>query len=229
MDEAVAVIPVLYEDDDLVIVDKPPGMTVHRNERSRRGERFVLQTVSAQIGRYVHPVQRLDRNTSGALCLTLSAEATRAVQAHLATDGARKEYLTLARGTTPESFVSERPLSNDAGTPRPARSEFRRLATFSRCSLLEVVLRTGRRHQIRRHLDHLAHQVIGDTTHGKGRINNWFRTEYGLPRMVLHASRLAIDHPVTGARVDVRVPLAPDLRAFLARLPDVDPAQLATW
>ncbi|MCP3904843.1 MAG: pseudouridylate synthase [Planctomycetes bacterium] len=221
-------LPILHLDDDLLAVAKPAGMTVHRDTWSRYDERFVLQTASDQVGRFLFPVHRLDRNTSGVICFACRREMAGPLQANLAAEEAVKEYLVLVRGETPESFVSDRPLTNDRKEPRPARTEFRRLATFSRCSLLEARISTGRHHQIRRHLNHLAHQVIGDSSYGKGRINAFFRAEYGLPRMFLHARRLVIAHPRDGATLDLRDPLPADLRGFLARLPDVEPALFDT-
>ncbi len=217
---------ILHLDDDLVFVSKPPGMLVHRDAWSPH-EEVVLQTLAYQIDRYLFPVHRLDRNTSGVLAFGCSREMARVLHDNLREPDARKEYLVLTRGETPESFTSDRPLSHN-GEPRDARTEFQRLACFSRCSLLRVRTLTGRQHQIRRHLAHLAHQVIGDTRYGKGRINAWFRAEYGLPRMFLHACRIAIAHPRTGAPLEVVDPLAADLRCFLGRLPDVDASLLAT-
>ncbi|NNF43853.1 MAG: pseudouridylate synthase [Phycisphaerales bacterium] len=213
-------IDVIHQDDDVVVVDKPPGLTVHRHERSGRREPVVLQTLSKQLGRFLYPVHRLDRNTSGVLCFALSPDSARELQAALARPTCVKEYLVLVRGTTPPTFESTRPLRNDRGEPQPSRTECTRLAVCARCSLLRVRLHTGRYHQIRRHLNHLAHHVIGDTTHGKGRINQWFRDEYGLPRMFVHATRLVIDPLRTGSRAEWHAPLADDLRRFLTRLPD---------
>jgi tRNA pseudouridine65 synthase len=219
---------ILHLDDELAVVSKPAGLLVHRDRRLGRGEPVVLQAVSEQLGRYVYPVHRLDRNTSGVLCFALTREAARTMQERLAAEETRKEYLVLVRGETPEAFESSRPLTNDRGERRPTHTEFRRLATFSRCSLLTARITTGRRHQIRRHLAHLAHHVIGDTSYGKGRINAFFRAEYGLPRMFLHAARLSVAHPATGLEMELRAALAADLRAFLQRLPDVDPDLLAS-
>lgn len=213
-------LPILHLDQDLVIVSKPAGMLVHHDQFSWR-ETVALQTVAEQLGRFLYPVHRLDRNTSGILAFGCSSEMARAVHEALRSPEAHKEYLTLARGLTEGSFVSERPLTQN-GQPRPARTDFRRLASFSRCSLLEAKLATGRRHQIRRHLAHLAHQIIGDSSYGKGRINQWFREQHGLPRMFLHARRLMIPHPRTGERLEVIDPLPEDLLGFLGRLPDVE-------
>jgi tRNA pseudouridine65 synthase len=217
---------ILHFDDDLIAVSKPAGITVHRDAWSHHDEQFVLQTLSDQVSRFLYPVHRLDRNTSGVLCFACRREMTRILHENLAADEAIKEYLVLVRGETPETFISDRPLTNERKEPRPARTEFRRLATFSRCSLLAARLGTGRKHQIRRHLGHLAHQVIGDASYGKGRINNFFRTEFGLPRMFLHARRLVVAHPRSGEMLDLRDPLPDDLRGFLERLPDVEPALL---
>lgn len=220
-------VPILYLDDDIVVVAKPAHMSVHRGPHSGPEEHFVLQTVRDQILRHLYPVHRLDRQTSGVLAFGLSKKAAGRLQENLQADDAEKTYLTLARGETEAEFVSERELTDDRGVYQPARTEFRRRATFSRCSLLEARLWTGRTHQIRRHLDHLAHQVIGDRHHGKGRINNWFREHYGLPRMFLHAWRLTVRHPTTDAVHTFLAPLPQDLRGFLERLPDLPPTTLA--
>ena len=214
-------IPILHLDDDLVVVSKPAGVVIHRDQYTRR-EEPMLQLVSTRLRRFIYPVHRLDRNTSGILCFALSSEAARHLQANLGASESSKRYLVLVRGTTEERFVSDRPLSNERREPRPACTEFERVAVFSRCSLLRARLRTGRRHQIRRHLGHLAHQVIGDSSYGKGRINAFFRETYGLPRMFLHAHHLTVAHPRTGETLRVDDPLPDDLRAFLGRLPDVD-------
>lgn len=218
---------ILHQDAALVAVSKPGGMRVHRDAWSKAGERYVLQTLSRQIDRYLFPVHRLDAATSGVLVFGLTPESTRVLAAIFAEGRARKGYLVLVRNETPARFRSERALTGSDKTRKPSRTDFRRLATFSRCSLLLARPRTGRMHQIRRHLGHLAHQVIGDSSYGKGRINAFFRETYGLPRMFLHARRLVIPHPETGAPLVLRDPLADDLRAFLKRLPDCDPALIA--
>ncbi len=216
-----APVPILHRDEQVVAVDKPPGLLVHRS-REAPDRDVLLQRVRDQVGAHVYPVHRLDRPTSGVVLFALSSEATRALQEALRAPEARKEYLVLVRGSTPERFGSERPLGG-----KPACTEFERLAELSRCSLLRARLHTGRRHQIRRHLAHLAHQAIGDTRYGKGRINAFFRDTYGLPRLFLHAALLEVAHPATGEPLRVQSPLAADLRAFLRRLPDAPPDLIA--
>lgn len=225
-DERPGPIGILHEDERFVVVDKPGGLLVHRTREST-DRVFLLQEVGRQLGCHVFPVHRLDRAVSGALVMAFSSDATRRLQASLTATDAVKEYVALVRGETPEAFESDRPLTDKNGRRKPARSEFERIATLSRCSLLRVRIHTGRRHQIRRHLSHLAHQIIGDSSHGKGKINRFFRDTYGLPRLFLHAARIEFLHPWTEERLEVRAPLASDLREFLLRLPDADPAVVA--
>lgn len=214
-----------YLDPEIVVVDKPPGMLVHRVD-GRQDAPVVLQTVRDQVGRYLYPVHRLDRPASGLLAFALTKPGAKALQAALAAEDGRKEYLVLARGITPPSGVIDRPLKNRerGGVTQPARTDFERLATLGGMSLLRVRIHSGRHHQIRRHLSGAAHQVIGDTTHGKGRINREMRERHGLRRLFLHAWRLDIRHPDGQRRIRVRAPLAPDLRAFLLRWPEVEEA-----
>ena len=206
----------------MVVVNKPGGLLVHRSHESS-DRVFLLQELAHQLDRRVYPVHRLDRAASGAITFALSSDAARKLQANLSADDSRKEYLALVRGSAPIRGVIERALTQQA-----CRSEFERLAELSRCSLLRVRISTGRRHQIRRHLSHIRHQIIGDTTYGKGNINRYFRETYGLPRSFLHAWRLELRHPETGERLRIAAPLPDDLRDFLGRLPDVDTELLAT-
>ena len=212
-----ALIPILHQDAKCVVVDKPPGLLVHRSSQSR-DRQFALQIVRDQIGAHLYPVHRIDRPASGVLMFALDRESARSFHDAMRAADATKEYIVLVRGETEQAFVSERELTSERGVKQAARSEVDRLATFAGLSLLRVRIRTGRYHQIRRHLAHLAHHIIGDTMHGKGRINNTLRERYGLPRLCLHAARLECAHPA-GGRLHVRAPLAPDMAAFLRRLP----------
>jgi len=208
---------VLYQDDVLVAVNKPPWILVHRIPAARDDPCYVLQLLRDQLGRLLFPVHRLDRQASGVLTFAFGPEEARLLHDRLKEPETVKEYLVLVRGSTPERFESRRPL-----TGKESWTEFTKIAELSRSSLLRARLHTGRKHQVRRHLHHLAHQVIGCTRYGKGRINRSLRETYGLPRLFLHAQLLELDHPVSGERLRLEAPLARDLREFLSRLPDVD-------
>jgi tRNA pseudouridine65 synthase len=223
-------IPVIYMDDDIVVVSKPTGMLVHKAARMPEETVVLLQTVKNQIGRWLYPVQRLDRATSGLIAFGLRADAAAALQRSLTAPTCRKEYYVLARGAPPRRLASERPLQDDRGTPQPAHTEFLTLCCYRGCALLRARIFTGRSNQIRRHLNHLCHHALGDTTFGKGRLNQLFRTKYGLPRLFLHATRLCLDHPLTGVRLRLRDRLPADLRTTLHRLepPGTAPAPEST-
>jgi len=209
-------LPILHHDDAVIAVEKPGGMLVHRTQMAPDRE-VVLQTLRDQIGARLYPVHRLDRAASGVLVFALAPEHATALHAAMRAETAEKRYVAVVRGEIVEEGETDRPLSDEKRVKREARSRWRRIEVMRGFSLVHVWIETGRRHQIRRHLAHLAHQIVGDTTHGKGRINRWLRDEYGLPRLFLHAERLAIDHPTTGERLVLESPLAPDLAGFLER------------
>ena len=218
---------VLYQDEDVVAVSKPGGLLVHRSSQSS-DRIFLLQELRNQLGRHLYPVHRLDRPTSGVISFAFSSEAARDLQASMTSKESKKTYRALVRGEAPEKGEMTRPLRNDRGEPQPCFTSFTRIAYWSRSSLLRVQITTGRRHQIRRHMAHLAHHVIGDTTYGKGRINRAMRADYDLPRLFLHAQRLELIPFRNNQGLDIRAPLFPDLREFLLRLPDSDPELIGT-
>jgi len=203
-------LPLLYSDDRLIAVAKPSGLPVHRGA-SR--ERIVALTLARdRMGRHVYPVHRLDRATSGVLLFALDSEAARRLQEQLEAGTVRKRYLALVRGITPEEGVIDHPIPRDEDGPRvPAVTEYRRLGTFERYSLVEAVPRTGRRHQIRRHLKHISHPLIGDVRYGKGEHNRLFRERFGLCRLALHALEIAFAHPDDGRPLCLAAPVPEDL------------------
>jgi tRNA pseudouridine65 synthase len=198
-------------------VGKPAGMAVHRGW-SR--ERIVVMTaVRDRLGRRVFPVHRLDRATSGVLLLALDPGTARGLQEQLAGGLMRKLYLALVRGITPEEGVIDHPIPRSPGGPRvPAVTAYRRLATFERYSLLEVAPQTGRLHQIRRHLKHISHPLIGDVRYGKGEHNRLFRERFGLHRLALHALELGFAHPEDGRPLRLVAPVPEDLAGPLRAL-----------
>jgi tRNA pseudouridine65 synthase len=214
----------LHRDDTLVAVDKPSGMAVHRGWSQER--HVVLTVLRDQIGRHVYPVHRLDRGTSGILVFALHPEAARALQERFEAGEARKRYLALVRGVPPEEGVVDSPVPRSPGGPRvPAVTAFRRLGIFERYALLEVVPHTGRLHQIRRHLKHASHPLIGDVRYGKGEHNRLFRERFGFHRLALHALELELAHPADGRPLRLFAPVPEDLAGPLRAmgLPVPDP------
>lgn len=226
-------LPILYQDRDVVIANKPSGLLVHRTAIDRHETRFALQMLRDQLGQSVYTVHRLDKPTSGALLVALSSETARALARSFENGEVKKRYLAIVRGIVPEQVLVDYPLLEEwdpkmgaeppARAPQEAVTEFIRRGEVeipepvdryptSRYSLVEAAPRTGRRHQIRRHLRHLGHPIIGDVTYGVGKHNRFFETRFGFRRLFLAATRLEFPHPRTGLRTTVEVPLADDFR-----------------
>lgn len=222
---------ILYEDDVLLAVDKPSGLAVHRGWA--RDDDVLTDRVRSHTGDgVVHPLGRLDRATSGVVLFARSPEAARALLASLEDSAAFKAYLVLVRGLPPAGGTIDHPIPRRPGGPRvPAVTRFRLLASAAteprRVSLLEARPLTGRLHQIRRHLKHLHHPVIGDANHGRPDLNRALRDRYGLGRLALHAGLVVLPHPATGRLLRILAPLPPDLAGPLARmgLPSSLPAE----
>jgi tRNA pseudouridine65 synthase len=199
----------LHTDADLVAIDKPPGLLVHASSLDAHEARNALDLLRAQLGMPLWTVHRLDKATSGVLLFARHVEAARSLGAAFERGLVRKRYLALVRGWPAEAGEIDQPLARDpelpsAGQPRvPALTRYRRLACHewpfpdgrhatSRYALVEVEPLTGRRHQIRRHFKHIAHPLVGDSTHGKGAHNRAVAQWLGTARLWLHASRLEL-------------------------------------
>ncbi len=216
---APAEIPVLYRDEALAVVDKPAGLMVHDSALARGETDFMADRLREQFGRPIFLVHRLDRATSGCLLLAFDRESASALGKTLMSGDFEKDYLAICRGWPEQDFVVDHPLDGGPGKPqkKPAVTHFRRLAACelampsagfdtSRYALLRAQPQTGRFRQIRRHLKHLSHHLIGDTSHGDGRHNRAFRM-MGIHRMLLHAERLCFDHPRGGGRIEAVAPV----------------------
>lgn len=212
-------IELLFVDEHLVVANKPSGLLVHRGWDN--DDDVALFRVRDAIGQHVHAIHRLDRGTSGALLFARTREAAAALCKAFETGEVEKRYLALVRGTPPESGVVDYAIPKSEDGPRvDAVTRFRSIARskVDRCSLVEAMPETGRLHQVRRHLKHIHHPLVGDVTYGSGEINRHYRAEYNLHRLALHAHFLAFLHPATGARVEVKAPLPDDLAGPLAAL-----------
>lgn len=223
--------PILYQDAQLVAIDKPAGLLVHRTGLDAGERRFAVQMLRDQLGHPVWPAHRLDKGTSGVLLFALDADTARRLgQAFAAAEGITKTYCAVVRGWPAGEGLIDHPLArlpDDArDTARalaalPARTRFRTLAHHAvpvpygrfdqtRCALVELRPETGRRHQLRRHCKHMAHPIIGDATHGKGPLNRALAGWLGVQRLWLHALAVHLPHPHTGAPLDIQAPLGPE-------------------
>jgi len=227
---------VIYEDDVLLVIDKPAGVAVHGGSGVSRGviEQLRLERPEA---RYLELAHRLDRETSGVLMLAKRRSALTALHRQLREGEVQKFYLTLVRGHWRDDKRNVKlPLDKyvlASGERRvsvsrdglPAHTVFRLDRVWSGYSLLEAELKTGRTHQIRVHLAHLGFPVIGDDKYGDFALNKRLARQ-GLKRMFLHAFKAVISHPQSGAALTLEAPLPSDLKAFLAAL-DVEEARRA--
>lgn len=234
VDEPRAIQPsILYRDDALLIMNKPAGFVVHRGWAK---DRVTLLDVARELaGSWVYPAHRLDRQTSGVLIFGLSAEVARHLERQLAESRVHKRYLALVRGMTPDACFIDHPLAKEKGKDKlPSQTEVRRLTHFEvtndetgisrRYSWVEARPLTGRPHQIRRHLKHISHPIVGDVRYGKAEHNQLFRRRFGLERMVLHAAHVTLSHPLDGRALALDAPLPPELAGLLAKL-GASPAQ----
>lgn len=232
------VLPLLYRDEQLVAVHKPPGLLVHRTGIDRNETRFAVQILRDQLGQHVYPVHRLDKGTSGVLLFARSPEVARLLVQQFAEQRIEKCYLAVVRGHPPEQGRIDHPLDRiqDAydkktlvdAPAQTAVTDYRRLACIelpvevdrypvSRYALVALSPHSGRRHQLRRHLKHIAHPIIGDVRYGKGTHNRYFRDALSAPRMLLACVRMQLTHPVTGATLVLEQPVDDCFRTLLQR------------
>lgn len=207
----------LYRDDRVAAFAKPSGLLVHRGWGD--DDVVAVDLARAAIGARVHPVHRIDRATSGALLFALDPESAAALCGLFERGAVEKRYLALVRGIAPEAGRIDHPIPRREGGPRvPAATSFRRLGAVERYSLVEARPETGRLHQVRRHLKHINHPIVGDVNYGKGDINRLFRERFGLHRLALHAASLRFEHPFTGEEIVIRAEVPDDLGGPLERM-----------
>lgn len=214
----------LYRDEALLVVHKPAGLLVHRSPIDRHETEFALQYARAlNGGAHVYPVHRLDRPTSGILVFARDPETARTMGMAMMAGQVHKTYLAMVRGWPAATGDIDYPLREEPedrrrkGEEQPlreARTRFRTLATTeipvaietypsSRYAVVELYPETGRKHQLRRHMKHISHPIIGDANHGRGRHNRYFAERFGQGRLMLAATGIEFTHPVTGAPVTI--------------------------
>ncbi len=224
-------IEILHQDDALVAVNKPAGLPVHRSAMVNDAERYLVDVLREQLGGNVHLAHRLDRATSGVLLVARSSEVAAALGEQFMGRDVRKQYLVVVRGwPEPAEGTIDYPLpgSRETGPRREARTRYRRLATVEvpialgrypqqRYALLRAEPETGRFRQIRKHLAHIHHPVIGDCQHGRGDHNRLYKQHFACHRMLLHAWQLDFRHPVSGAAMTLQAPLDREYTGVLER------------
>lgn len=220
---------IIYQDEYFVAINKPHGLLVHRSPIAADAEEFALQLVRDQLQRKVFPIHRLDRKTSGILLFALSSEVAAKLQACLESEDSQKIYLALVRGHFPDAIDVDYPLTNDSGKTQEAFTAFRTLNrtelnipfgkfSTSRYSLIEAMPKTGRMHQIRKHLNHLRHPIIGDRPHGCNKQNKLFKERWNMMTMLLHARELKIKHPISNEELTLKAPLFSTFEAMIETL-----------
>lgn len=230
---------ILYQDEHFVAVNKTAGLLVHRSWLDSHATEFALQKVRDQVGQYVYPIHRLDRPTSGVLLFALNKEAAKAVSLQFEEHQISKHYLAVVRGHLesgeidyPLKEILDKITDKKAQQDKPAQSAFTsyvqcdktetpypvRPYPSSRYSLISLFPKTGRKHQLRRHLAHLRHPIVGDTTHGDGKHNKMFRENFDSHRLLLHAFQLSFFHPVLNKTINIVAPIDTEFLTLLSTL-----------
>lgn len=206
---------IIFQDEYLVAINKPHDLLVHRSPIARNAEQFAIQLLRDQIGQRVYPVHRLDRKTSGVLLFALDQATNRALTEQFTLKTTCKKYLAVVRGYAPEESMIDYPLFKENGTLQDAITRIKTLEraeidlphgkhATSRYSLIEAEPLTGRMHQIRKHMAHILHPIIGDRPHGCNKQNKLWLENFNMKTMLLHAHSLTFQHPFTGEETVVR-------------------------
>ena len=223
-------LPILFQDHHYVAVHKPADMAIHRNEWTQAHEPLLLQTVHQQLGKFIFPVHRLDKATSGVVLFALTADAARRMCGEFEARRVYKRYHAVVRGWLADSALLDRPLIEEKGRePAAAQTYYRRLAQCvlpiavgryaqSRYSLVEAYPYTGRMHQIRKHFSGISHPIVGDRAHGDDEHNRMFQQQLGCSRMLLCAQQLRVLHPYTGQTLDLQAEPEPEFSRMLELL-----------
>jgi len=210
---------ILYKDEYYIAINKPSGLLVHKSMIDRHEVYFAMKMLRDQIGQWVYPIHRLDKPTSGVLLFAFDSESARRMSEEFKAKNIEKKYIAIVRGYTQEEGFIDYPLSvkldkivdkkaSQEKEAEEAQTFFKRLAIVelnhavgrydtTRYSLVELSPKTGRKHQLRRHMKHLSHHILGDTKYGRGEHNKMVREQYNCHRLMLHAISLEFVHPYT--------------------------------
>jgi len=230
---------ILFEDDVLIAVNKPAGLLVHPSWISPASEPHLMGIMKRHLGlEKLHTIHRLDRATSGVILVGKTLEATQALQLQFLQRSIKKTYLCVVRGWTDAEGVIDYPLvpkrdkfaepfAQENPEPKEAITEYRKLAQVeldlpvgrypkARYSLVEAKPKSGRKHQIRRHMKHILHPIVGDTKYGEGRHNRLFREEFNIHRLLLMSTELEFTHPTKEVQIKINAPLSAEIEQLFA-------------
>lgn len=229
---------ILFEDEYLIAINKPSGLLVHRTSIAAEETVFALQMLRDQIGQHVYPVHRLDRPTSGVLLFSKKEEILPLLKEQFADRSVKKTYLAIVRGIPAlKSDLIDHPLTSERSNKlQEAQTHYKVVAEAeipfdttgryptSRYSLLELKPETGRTHQLRRHLAHIRHYILGDKKHGDNKQNQFFEKQFGMENLLLHARRLKFKHPVSHETITVTASLPLHFKKTMKNLgwPELD-------
>ncbi|QNK64369.1 pseudouridylate synthase [Pedobacter sp. PAMC26386] len=217
---------IVYQDDHLIAINKPHGLLVHRSSIANDAKEFALQMLRDQVNRRVSPVHRLDRKTGGLLLFAFEKDVEIAMQQQFMNGEVQKKYLAIVRGYAPDSEEIDYPLAKDNGTMQDAFTAFITLKRAeldvafgkhptSRYSLVEAIPTTGRMHQLRKHFAHIFYPIIGDRKHGCNKQNKFFKEQWEMTTMLLHASELLFKHPVTHQDIHLKAPVHEEFKRVM--------------
>jgi tRNA pseudouridine65 synthase len=214
---------IVYQDDHIIAINKPHGLLVHRSSIANDAKEFALQLLRDQVGRHVSPVHRLDRKTGGLLLFAFEKDVEIALHQQFQNGQVMKKYLAVLRGHSPDQQDIDYPLAKENGTVQEAFTAFVTLKRAelnipfgkhetSRYSLVEAAPTTGRMHQLRRHFAHIFYPIIGDRKHGCNKQNKFFKEQWDMTTMLLHASQLSFKHPVTADQVILKADIGQEFQ-----------------
>lgn len=221
---------ILYQATDLVAINKPHGLLVHRSPIASDATEFAVQLLRDQLEQRVYPVHRIDRKTGGVLLFALTESMNSAMQQQFMDGHIHKTYIAIVRGYAPDTQTIDYPLRNDeTGVLQDALTHIKTLQraeiplsfgkhATSRYSLVELIPTTGRMHQLRKHMAHILHPIIGDRPHGCNKQNKLFKEHFEMNTMLLHAQQLTFRHPVSEQEITITAPVQAEFARMLSEL-----------
>jgi len=217
---------VTYQDDFLIAINKPHGLLVHKTNLAMDADNSVLKVLRAQLNKPIFTIHRLDRKTSGVLLIALDKKVQRELSKQFMERSVHKTYLALVRGFTSAHGTIDYAVKDLKGKIKDATTHYKTLKKYeldlpfgkhltSRYSLVELKPETGRYHQLRMHMAHIFHPIVGDRPHGCNKQNRLFKERFDLMEMMLHAKDIEFFHPALNRRMQVCAPLSDTFNRML--------------